>query len=47
MKRTNFKDFNTNNFLIKINFDTKGNKFLWPGGLARWTWQHMGHLLKI
>lgn len=30
MKRANFKDFNINNFLMKINVDTKGNIFLCP-----------------
>ena len=35
MKRTNFKDINTNNFLIKRNFDTEGNKFLWPENAFR------------
>ena len=29
MKKTNFKDFTINKFLMKRNFDTKGDKFLW------------------
>ena len=30
MKRTDFKTFNINKFLMKRNVDTEGNKFLWP-----------------
>lgn len=29
MKRTNLKDFNINNFLMKRNVDIESNKFLW------------------
>ena len=29
MKKTDFKDFTINKFLMKRNFDTKGYKFLW------------------
>lgn len=29
MKRTNLKDFNINNFLMKRNIDIESNKFLW------------------